>query len=193
MNDREPWQDYPDIRVARKGGARRRRPTPVRAVTMIVEVGTRVRLNTPDNPRLHGAEATVVTMEQWGAHVNTPAAATHCFRAVWEEMEPLDYQPAGQPGTATKEIPPLIPHPVAVESPPGVIAGINSSNSNGAEGYNRPTSRGVLATSSTARRAKDTDILNPTGEICARCQGVRMVRSGSCLTCLDCGESGGCV
>ena len=33
----------------------------------------------------------------------------------------------------------------------------------------------------------------PTGESCAYCNSLNMVRTGSCFTCLNCGESGGCV
>jgi len=31
-----------------------------------------------------------------------------------------------------------------------------------------------------------------SGESCRNCGGVRLRRSGSCLVCEDCGESGGC-
>lgn len=31
-----------------------------------------------------------------------------------------------------------------------------------------------------------------TGDICTHCGNGRMVRSGACSKCLDCGESGGC-
>lgn len=31
-----------------------------------------------------------------------------------------------------------------------------------------------------------------TGEVCIECGGVRMIRTGICSTCLDCGTSGGC-
>jgi hypothetical protein len=32
----------------------------------------------------------------------------------------------------------------------------------------------------------------PTGEVCGRCGGGNMIRTGACTTCGDCGESGGC-
>ncbi len=31
-----------------------------------------------------------------------------------------------------------------------------------------------------------------SGEICSKCQGQRLVRAGTCQTCLDCGETTGC-
>lgn len=31
-----------------------------------------------------------------------------------------------------------------------------------------------------------------TGDICRHCAGCKMIRSGSCLTCLDCGQTSGC-
>lgn len=48
--------------------------------------GDTVTLNTPDNPRLHNAAATVAEVTEWGAHVLTDAAATGRFRAAWGEM-----------------------------------------------------------------------------------------------------------
>lgn len=54
----------------------------------MVQVGDRVRLAVPDNPRLDGAKASVETVTEWGAHVVTKAAATGRFRAVHEEMVP---------------------------------------------------------------------------------------------------------
>lgn len=32
----------------------------------------------------------------------------------------------------------------------------------------------------------------PTGDICTRCGGSRFQQTGTCKTCLDCGEPGGC-
>lgn len=56
--------------------------------------GSRVRLRTPDNRRLHGALAVVETLEPWGARVRTAAAGSGQYRALFEEMEP-DSQKAG--------------------------------------------------------------------------------------------------
>lgn len=52
-------------------------------------VGDRVRLVTPDNPRLHGSTARILTLTEWGAHCSAPAAATGSYRAAWSEMEPM--------------------------------------------------------------------------------------------------------
>ncbi len=46
-----------------------------------------VHINTPENERLHGAPALVDTVEEWGCHLLTVAAATGRFRAAWHEME----------------------------------------------------------------------------------------------------------
>lgn len=54
--------------------------------------GQIVKLVTPDNPRLDGAEALVVEVKEWGCHVETSASATGRFRALWSEMEPYAYQ-----------------------------------------------------------------------------------------------------
>jgi hypothetical protein len=51
--------------------------------------GARVRLVVPDNPRLDGALAVIISVETWGAHVTCPAAHTGHYRALWEEMVPL--------------------------------------------------------------------------------------------------------
>lgn len=49
-----------------------------------------VRINAPENERLHGTLATVLVVEEWGAHLHAPAAETQRFRAHWSEMEPVD-------------------------------------------------------------------------------------------------------
>jgi len=52
-------------------------------------VGDKVRLITPDNPRLNGTRATIVELTEWGAKCSAPAAATGAYRAGWNEMESL--------------------------------------------------------------------------------------------------------
>jgi hypothetical protein len=94
-------------------------------------VGLRVRLQTPDNPRLHGASAVVHLLTAYGAHVVTSAAATGRFRALWCEMEP--------------------------ERP--AVPGLNG---------------------------------NGAGRCCDVCGSLRLLQTGSCWTCQDCGTSGGC-
>jgi hypothetical protein len=51
--------------------------------------GDRVKLNCPENERLHGRSAVVEVLTDWGAHVLCEAAATGHFRAAWIEMEPV--------------------------------------------------------------------------------------------------------
>lgn len=53
------------------------------------KVGETVRLNVPENVRLHGADATIVKLTSYGAHVRTVAAARGKFRALFEEMDRL--------------------------------------------------------------------------------------------------------
>lgn len=52
-----------------------------------MRVGDIVRLNTPDNSRLDGTRAQIITLTEWGAHCAAPAAATGSYRAHWSEME----------------------------------------------------------------------------------------------------------
>lgn len=51
-----------------------------------IKVGMTVVIDTPDNERLHGTQAMVDAIEDWGVHLNAPAAATGRFRASWWEM-----------------------------------------------------------------------------------------------------------
>jgi hypothetical protein len=93
-----------------------------------VRVGSKVRLVTPDNPRLDGALATVVRLAEWGAHVLTAKAGSGRFRALFSEMDPL-------------------PNPTRS---------------------------------------------SPTGNPCEKCGSPNVIRTGSCVTCQDCGENSGC-
>lgn len=172
-------------RCAGQGDPTRRgdRPTGRKVVTMTIGTGSNVRLNTPDNPRLHGSIATVEALTEWGAHVLAPAAATGRYRASDYEMEPLDDPPADSlsgeervPGSPPLTQPTLVEN--AAPAPTGRRAKPVSGTRVGAVGKTRP--------------AKDTDVMSPTGNLCHHCGSCRMVRSGACETCLDCGESGGC-
>jgi hypothetical protein len=68
----------------------------------MLQPGTRVRLDTPDNGRLHGAAATVETVTEYGAIVRTSAAASGQYRAAWSEM----LVPVAAPVAATLPQPP---------------------------------------------------------------------------------------
>lgn len=35
-------------------------------------------------------------------------------------------------------------------------------------------------------------VQSPTGEVCKNCQGPNLVRTGTCVTCQDCGTNEGC-
>lgn len=50
------------------------------------KVGEMVRLNVPENIRLHGAEAKIMKLTEWGAHVWTLASGRNRFRALFSEM-----------------------------------------------------------------------------------------------------------
>lgn len=52
-----------------------------------MRVGDRVRICAPDNERLHGSEARVVQITEWGAHLTASSSGSGLFRAAWEEME----------------------------------------------------------------------------------------------------------
>lgn len=95
--------------------------------------GAKVRLYVPENPRLHDQPGVVAAVTDWGAVVQTDAAATGLFRALHSEMIP--YQPT-----------------------PTVVA-------------------------------RD---MGYTGNVCAHCGSTRMIRNGSCETCLECASTSGC-
>lgn len=54
-----------------------------------MNTGDRVIIRVPENPKLDGTEAIVDSVQEWGAFLKAPAAATGEFRAAWSEMEPL--------------------------------------------------------------------------------------------------------
>lgn len=57
---------------------------------LTISRGDTVQLLTPDNPRTNGRTAIVVSVTEWGAHVETDATATRRFRAAWHEMLPVE-------------------------------------------------------------------------------------------------------
>ncbi len=55
----------------------------------------------------------------------------------------------------------------------------------------------IAPTGTNSLRKRNSDILDAvaqgfTGDPCENCQSLRMVRNGSCLKCMDCGETTGC-
>lgn len=48
--------------------------------------GVMVELVVPENQRLHGRRARVLSVEEWGCHLVCAASGTGLFRALWEEM-----------------------------------------------------------------------------------------------------------
>lgn len=168
-----------------------RRP-PVRAVTMTVQTGSLVRLNTPDNPRLHGALARVVEMTAYGARVATAAAGTGEFRAYPEEMEPADFNPPTEREEAEVPGNPDV-SPPDLAGPPKVAGGMSAQMMTSSPAITYPPPTAVREQARRHRQpSRETDIMSPTGNVCATCGSCRMVRSGACEVCLDCGTSGGC-
>lgn len=74
---------------------------------MKVSLGDRVRLNVPENARLHGADGVVTGVEVWGAVVRTFAAATGEFRALLSEMVPFSQE--SKRGKGEKGVGPNLP------------------------------------------------------------------------------------
>lgn len=56
----------------------------------MLQVGSLVSLNVPENPRLHNSTASILHLTDWGAHVLVSSSATGYFRALFEEMVELD-------------------------------------------------------------------------------------------------------
>lgn len=113
---------------------------------------------------LDGTRAWVGHAEEWGAHVRAEAAATGRYRAAWDEMEPL-----GTNGVHHAP-PPLPPAPA-----PAVTAAPDQ--------FHRPE---VLDTGFDVQ-AKEQGY---SGNVCGKCGGSRLKRTGACETCEDCFESG---
>jgi hypothetical protein len=65
--------------------------------------GDAVQLVNTDIPRLEGQRGEVLEVTEWGAHVETAAAATGRFRAHHSEMAPYDPPPALKPKPSVRE------------------------------------------------------------------------------------------
>lgn len=57
-------------------------------MTDTLKVGALVRLDLPENLRLHGALAMIESLTEYGAHVKCDAAGSGRFRALFSEMMP---------------------------------------------------------------------------------------------------------
>ncbi len=60
--------------------------------------GDKVRLVTPDNPRLNGAQGVIRTITVYGAIISTKAAGSGEFRALFEEIVEDGMNGAGYTG-----------------------------------------------------------------------------------------------
>lgn len=133
--------------------------------------GQRVRLDCSGtgNDRLHGAEAMILVLEEWGAHVATPASAVGQYRAAWEEMVPLEEVGKVEIQQAVSEV----------------------ESEALARSVKTVVSSALVVNQATVytRRAGD----GYSGDCCSNCGGVRLRRDGKCLVCDDCGSTaGGC-
>lgn len=124
-----------------------------------------VRINNEDNPRLHGALALVIKVEEWGCHLSTLASASGRYRATWEEMTPVS------------------PNPLPVDSE----ASYDEYQPQTVEAYlSKPKTKNEMT-----REAKEKGF-TPSGDFCVNCGSADMVRTGACLSCLNCGTGGSC-
>jgi hypothetical protein len=193
----------PDPDRPRRLAGFRRPPARTRTVTLILEAGLRVRLNTPDNPYLHGHPGVVKELTPYGAVVATEAAATGQYRAFPHELDPIDFDPptahavthSGNQAQAMvaaveqSNPPEVVEYTSAKTSPDGVTKEAPAPSAVREQAHRRAM---VATRAAAARKAKETDVMSPTGNACADCGNFRMVRSGACEVCLDCGASGGC-
>lgn len=98
-------------------------------------IGKEVKINTPENPLLHGQVGIIKEITDYGAIVRTLVGSGE-FRALTEEI----------------------------------------------------ILEGELAQTNGVHISKQ----EPTGNCCGDCGSTRMVRTGTCETCQDCGRSSGC-
>ncbi len=156
-------------------GPRRRHPSERssdanRRVTLshTFAVGDKVRLQS-DNRYVHGAEARIKSLTNWGAYVATAATISGEYRAAFVEMIPIDRRNVEEVEVTQSEIETVAD---VTKSPQGVpLARL---------GHIRPS----------RQQAKQSGY---SGDICDICQGSRMIRDGKCVKCAECGASnGGC-
>lgn len=128
-----------------------------------LRVGQMVYLNT-DNPYLHGHEAKVKEVTEYGAVVACLAAATGEYRAARKEMT---YHP---PLSVPEEYPLELPR-----YPDG-------------EGHADDT---ILENGPPPPQFEAKE-MGFTGNACGQCGSFMMVRSGTCEKCNQCGATSGC-
>lgn len=128
--------------------------------------GIRVTFDTPDNPRLHGTEGVVKTRTHYGAICHAPAAATGEFRAHWTEM-------ITELGAISEQV-------------------ADEIHSLAASGYGHANGATNMAYGSNAPPVEPSRAMGYSGEVCRICQGMKVVRVGTCLRCDDCGSTTGC-
>lgn len=146
-------------------------------MSALIQPGSRVRLNVPENLQLHGAPGIVRQMASWGAYVDTTAAATGQFRALWSEMIA-----AGE----------------AAEDARGELATLNTGAGSSLLDTPFPAvvPRPGKGQNGTGRLPPQPTAPSPkieyTGEACSTCGVLNMRRAGTCSVCENCGTSGGC-
>lgn len=131
-----------------------------------IQKGCQVRINDhADNPRMTGTLGIVIGVEEWGCHLSSLAAATGRYRASWEEMTLVS------------------PNPLPMESG----ASGNEWQPQTISAYlDKPKTKEDLI-----REAREKGCV-PSGDFCVNCGSADMVRTGACLSCLNCGQGGSC-
>ena len=103
--------------------------------------------------------------------------------------------PAARPGLTERVVLVTPDNPRADGQPATVVAvapwGCHLATTFGSGGFRALWSE-VRAADRPAARPKAPGEAGYSGEACPHCQGQRMVRSGTCATCQDCGTTSGC-
>ncbi len=182
--------------------------------------GDRVVLCVPENQRLHGGRGVVERVEEWGAHVAVPNAATGRFRALWSEMtregEPHRKEILGEIEIPKDEDREAVLHdnasPVDAvvggkvtpnvgegnegrpSKPSGTIrkAGANGFGYEGAGAHLEAGVNGITVNAKGKEGVKSARERGCTGNFCPECGNGNMVRNGTCEKCMDCGATSGC-
>jgi hypothetical protein len=195
MADDDWGEGYPDLDYSRYNVARNREgssdagylslvnqdvvsenvvmPSELSSVNPVsIQMNHQVRINNEDNPRLHGALALVIKVEEWGCVLSTLASASGRYRATWEEMTPIPSEGIGSVSEASY----------------AQYEGVKSVT------VSQPVtskSQQIKDASSMLKEARDKGFV-PSGDFCVNCGSADMVRTGACLSCLNCGTGGSC-